>query len=205
MPVWLCGAQEGTSLGCWYPGCCALFLLPLLWGHKLHNRESPPSCLAACFFLLSTEADLPWDEEWACKNLLCLDRDCAIPIVPQSQALTRCWPSFSYSLAMNCFGTCRIVCLAPPCIALCTPDLQHLGSPGLWTLRGFLLKGALVQFLQPYWSVTVGGAFASAACIPCFALQWHYEVTSLIGNPPWFQIVFQSGVPSLAHPGIADP
>ena len=70
-------------------------------GHELLNRESPLSCMATSFILLSTDDDPAWGEEWAHKGLLPLDRDGAVHITLWSPALTRCWPSSSCSSAMN--------------------------------------------------------------------------------------------------------
>ena len=99
-------AWQGALLVCWHPGnwlwcCCTLLLLPLLLSHELLIRESPLGHLAASFLLLSAEVDLAQDEEHVCKCLLPLDRDWAVPITPQSPALTRHWPNSSCSSVMN--------------------------------------------------------------------------------------------------------
>ena len=73
--------------------------------------------------------------------------------------------------------------MMPHSIDICIHTLQHLGSPGWYTLRGFSMNSALGLFLQPYQSVAGGGTFESVATILFFTLLWHYETTSPAEKP----------------------
>ena len=199
-------AWGGVSLPCWCPGnwlwhCCALLLLPMLQGCELLNKWSPISHLATSFLLVSAEGDLAW------KSRPTSDRDRAVPIVLQSPAFTRYWPSSWCSLAKNWSWHLHGSMLGatshwPPYSCSATSRISWSVDPKI-----ILTEGCSGAVFWPCWFVAGGDVFVNATVIPSFTLQHHYEITTLTGAAPtlYTELSSSHGVPSLAHPGIADP